>query len=115
MDFFTTDFNNEINFFVKITPIGRYWRRYIYLWINYALYQELDIGDMEKTRDVYKVCLQVIPHKKFTFSKIWVMFAYFEVRQLRLSDARKIMVCFKIGFWLSFIWNLILSSYKIMN
>ncbi|VBB25931.1 unnamed protein product [Acanthocheilonema viteae] len=76
---------------VPLQPEKRYWRRYIYLWINYALYQELDVGDVEKTRDVYKVCLQVIPHKKFTFSKIWVMFAYFEVRQLRLSDARKIM------------------------
>ncbi|VDO41226.1 unnamed protein product, partial [Onchocerca flexuosa] len=76
---------------VPLQPEKRYWRRYIYLWINYALYQELDVGDIEKTRDVYRVCLQVIPHKKFTFSKIWVMFAYFEVRQLRLSDARKIM------------------------
>uniref|UniRef100_A0AAF5PST3 Crooked neck protein n=3 Tax=Wuchereria bancrofti TaxID=6293 RepID=A0AAF5PST3_WUCBA len=76
---------------VPLQPEKRYWRRYIYLWINYALYQELDVGDTEKTRDVYRICLQVIPHKKFTFSKIWVMFAYFEVRQLRLSDARKIM------------------------
>ncbi|CAG9533855.1 unnamed protein product [Cercopithifilaria johnstoni] len=76
---------------VPLQPEKRYWRRYIYLWINYALYEELDVGDMGKTRDIYRVCLQVIPHKKFTFSKIWVMFAYFEVRQLRLSDARKIM------------------------
>lgn len=56
------------------------------------LYEELDIGDMERARDVYKICLQVIPHKKFTFSKIWLMFAHFEVRQFRLTDARKIMV-----------------------
>lgn len=70
----------------------RYWRRYIYLWINYALYEELEINDIEKTREVYKTCLQIIPHKKFTFSKIWVMFALFEVRQLRLTEARKIMV-----------------------
>ncbi|KAA8521213.1 hypothetical protein F0562_011880 [Nyssa sinensis] len=30
----------------------RYWQRYIYLWINYALYEELDAQDMERTRDV---------------------------------------------------------------
>ncbi|KAM3716772.1 Crooked neck-like protein [Dirofilaria immitis] len=52
---------------VPIQPEKRYWRRYIYLWINYALYQELDVGDIDKTRDVYRV------------------------RQLRLSNARKIM------------------------
>lgn len=30
----------------------RYWRRYIYLWINYALYQEMIAHDTEKTRQV---------------------------------------------------------------
>uniref|UniRef100_A0A915AQ20 Crooked neck-like protein 1 n=2 Tax=Parascaris univalens TaxID=6257 RepID=A0A915AQ20_PARUN len=69
----------------------RYWRRYIYLWINYVLYEELEVEDIERTRAVYKTCMQIIPHKKFTFSKIWIMFAHFEVRQLQLRDARKIM------------------------
>ncbi|KDO61686.1 hypothetical protein CISIN_1g036703mg, partial [Citrus sinensis] len=32
----------------------RYWQRYIYLWINYALYKEVDAGDLERTRDVYR-------------------------------------------------------------
>uniref|UniRef100_A0A7E4W298 TPR_REGION domain-containing protein n=1 Tax=Panagrellus redivivus TaxID=6233 RepID=A0A7E4W298_PANRE len=69
----------------------RYWRRYIYLWISYALYEEIDVEDVERTRDVYKACLEVIPHKKFTFAKIWIMFAMFEIRQLDLAQARKIM------------------------
>ncbi|XBH93076.1 hypothetical protein VPH35_084077 [Triticum aestivum] len=30
----------------------RYWQRYIYLWINYAFYEELDAQDMERTREV---------------------------------------------------------------
>ena len=67
------------------------WRRYIYLWINYALFEELEAQDMDKTRDVYKACLDIIPHKKFTFGKIWLMFAQFEIRQKNISDARKIM------------------------
>ena len=29
-----------------------YWRRYIYLWINYAVYEELEAGDMERARQV---------------------------------------------------------------
>ncbi|KAL5009397.1 hypothetical protein ScPMuIL_014978 [Solemya velum] len=69
----------------------RHWRRYIYLWINYALYEELQIEDVDRTRDVYKACLDIIPHKKFTFAKIWLMFAQFELRQKNLQAARRIL------------------------
>ena len=30
------------------------------------------------------------PHKKFTFAKIWTLFAHFEIRQKQLKVARKI-------------------------
>uniref|UniRef100_A0A1I8NZM9 Pre-mRNA-splicing factor Syf1/CRNKL1-like C-terminal HAT-repeats domain-containing protein n=1 Tax=Stomoxys calcitrans TaxID=35570 RepID=A0A1I8NZM9_STOCA len=66
-----------------------YWRRYIYLWINYALYEELETEDVERTRQIYKTCLELIPHKKFTFSKIWLMYAHFEIRCKDLAKARK--------------------------
>ncbi|XP_023230969.1 crooked neck-like protein 1 [Centruroides sculpturatus] len=69
----------------------RYWRRYIYLWINYALYEELDVEDFERTRQVYQMCLQVIPHKIFTFAKIWLFAAQFEIRQKSLPAARKLL------------------------
>ncbi|KAG7508772.1 crooked neck 1 [Solea senegalensis] len=69
----------------------RHWRRYIYLWINYALYEELEVKDPERTRQVYKACLDLIPHKKFTFAKIWLLYAQFEIRQKNLQGARKIM------------------------
>lgn len=67
----------------------QFWRRYIYLWINYALYEELEAEDMERTRQVYRTCLELIPHKIFTFSKIWLMYAQFEVRCKDLKQARK--------------------------
>ncbi|XP_008246005.1 PREDICTED: crooked neck-like protein 1 [Prunus mume] len=76
---------------VPPVPEKRYWQRYIYLWINYALYEELDAGDMERARDVYRECLQLIPHKKFSFAKIWLLAAGFEIRQLNLESARKIL------------------------
>ncbi|XP_041468018.1 crooked neck-like protein 1 [Lytechinus variegatus] len=69
----------------------RLWRRYIYLWINYALYEELEVRDLEKTREVYKACLDLIPHKKFTFAKMWVLMAQYEVRQKELQKARRVM------------------------
>lgn len=69
----------------------RFWRRYIYLWIYYALYEELIAKDVDRTRQVYRTCLELVPHKKFTFAKIWVMFAHFEVRQRDLVAARKVL------------------------
>jgi crooked neck len=69
----------------------RYWRRYVYLWINYAIYEELTAKDVAQTREVYRAALQVIPHKKFTFGKIWLMAAHFEVRQKDLAAARKLL------------------------
>lgn len=69
----------------------RHWRRYIYLWINYALYEELGVEDVERTRQVYKACLDLIPHKSFTFAKLWLLAAQFEVRQKNLTAARKIL------------------------
>ncbi|KAK2967471.1 hypothetical protein RJ640_000628 [Escallonia rubra] len=68
-----------------------YWQRYIYLWINYALYEELDAQDMERTRAVYRECRKLIPHQKFSFAKIWLMAAQFEIRQLNLGSARLIL------------------------
>jgi hypothetical protein len=59
--------------------------------INYALYEELEADDPERTRDVYRECLRVIPHSKFSFSKIWIMAAQFEIRQKNLAAARKIL------------------------
>ena len=67
----------------------RFWRRYIYLWVYYALYEELVAKDMERTGQVYRACLEVIPHKKFTFAKVWMMYAKFEVRQKDMAAARK--------------------------
>ncbi|KAK6619687.1 hypothetical protein RUM43_012444 [Polyplax serrata] len=67
----------------------QYWRRYIYLWINYALYEELEVEDMDRTRQVYRACLELIPHKIFTFSKIWLLYAQFEIRNKNLNLARK--------------------------
>ena len=67
----------------------RFWRRYIYLWIYYALYEELIARDTDRTRQVYLACLEIIPHEKFTFAKVWLMYAHFEVRQKDMKAARK--------------------------
>jgi crooked neck len=40
---------------------------------------------------VYKACLETVPHKSFTFGKVWLMAAHFEVRQKDLTAARKLL------------------------
>lgn len=67
------------------------WRRYIYLWINYALFEELVAKDIERTAMVYEECLKMIPHNIFTFGKLWIMSAHFYVRQNNLDKARKLL------------------------
>ncbi|KAG8382147.1 hypothetical protein BUALT_Bualt05G0046400 [Buddleja alternifolia] len=69
----------------------RYWQRYIYLWVTYALYEELGAQDVDRARDVYNLCLKTIPHEKFSFAKIWLMAAQFEIRQLNIDGARRIL------------------------
>lgn len=78
----------------QVPPIAEkyYWRRYLYLWIFYALFEELKACDMQKARDIYDMCIKLIPHKKFTFAKIWLLYAKFEIRRRDLQAARKILV-----------------------
>jgi crooked neck len=67
----------------------RHWRRYIYLWIFYAVWEEMEAKDMDRARQIYQECIKLIPHKKFTFAKVWLMKAQFEIRQMELQAARK--------------------------
>ena len=69
----------------------RFWRRYIYLWVSYAVFEELDAQDFDRTREVYQFCLKLIPHKTFTFAKLWILAAKFEIRQKNLQAARKLL------------------------
>ena len=69
----------------------RCWRRYIYLWIYYVVFEEVRVEDIDRTRQVYQFCLKVIPHKIFTFAKVWILAAKFEIRQKDLRAARKLL------------------------
>ncbi|PVI07172.1 TPR-like protein [Periconia macrospinosa] len=73
------------------TQEKRHWRRYIYLWLFYAIYEETISQDTERTRQIYQECLKLLPHKRFTFAKVWLMAAHFEIRQGQLTAARKLL------------------------
>jgi len=74
---------------VPPAEVKQYWKRYIYLWIYYALYEELEMKDLDRAADVYQTCLDIIPHKKFSFAKVWIYAAKLHVRRRDLLAARK--------------------------
>ena len=39
-----------------------YWKRYIYIWLNYALFEETS-GDSQKAELVYKNAIELVPHE----------------------------------------------------
>lgn len=69
----------------------RHWRRYIFLWLEYALFEEIETKDYDRARQIYRTALNLVPHKQFTFAKMWLMAARFEIRQLDLMAARKML------------------------
>jgi crooked neck len=71
------------------TQEKRHWRRYIFLFLFYAIWEEREAKDIERARQILDACLGLIPHKKFTFAKLWVAKAHFEIRQGQLTAARK--------------------------
>merc|ERR1712130_1049690 len=48
-----------------------------------------EAGDMERARQVYRAALELIPHKRFTFAKLWLLYAQFEIRQKEVGLARR--------------------------
>ena len=53
----------------------KYWSRYIYLWLNYAIFEEDTAHSPERANLIYDKLLSLIPHEHFTFSKLWILFA----------------------------------------
>lgn len=84
---------------VPLVNEKRYWCRYIYLWIYYAVFEQLSLGDearnsdggVDRARAVYKAVLDLIPHHLFSFTKLWEQAAMLEVRAGDVQAARKIL------------------------
>lgn len=63
----------------------------MYLWLFYAIWEESVAEDPDRAKQVYSKAIQVIPHKFFTFAKVWLQYAQFLIRQYDLAGARKVM------------------------
>ncbi|KAL7422923.1 NineTeen Complex (NTC) component [Cryptotrichosporon argae] len=62
-----------------------------YLWLQYAAFEEIDTKDYGRARDVYKAAIKLVPHKLFTFAKLWLAYALFEIRRVDVTAARKVL------------------------
>lgn len=52
----------------------------MYIWYNYAVFEEEAAQDLAKAEQVYERALKLVPHKKFTFGKLWIFYAHFCLR-----------------------------------
>ncbi|KAJ7247256.1 hypothetical protein C8J57DRAFT_1475806 [Mycena rebaudengoi] len=82
---------------LQVPPSGekRHWRRYIFLWLDYVLFEEIEtkVGALDYARacQIYQTALMLVPYKQFTFAKLWLMFAKFEIWRLDLTVACKVL------------------------
>ena len=76
-----------------VPPVAekRYWRRYIYVWLYYAAFEELVARDAPRARAVLRAALGVVPHAQFTFGKLWLAAAQAEVRARDVPAARRLL------------------------
>lgn len=68
------------------------WRKYVYLWISYAVWTELKCGDVKGAADIYRRCIKGISgeHKQFSFGKLWILYAQTLVRNGDVAGARRV-------------------------
>jgi tetratricopeptide (TPR) repeat protein len=69
----------------------RYWRRYIYLWYKYALFEETVAKDLERTQEIFETAIKIVPHKKFSFAKLWTFYAKFLLRKKDVTKMRSVL------------------------
>jgi len=77
----------------SVPPVQQkqFWRRYLYLWLYYAAFCEVTLEDKDKTREVILNMIKIIPHKLFSFKKVWKYAAEFEIRNGSIEEARKFL------------------------
>jgi crooked neck len=58
--------------------------------LNWAIFEEILATNITQSRKIYYDLIKIIPHRNFTFSRVWILAAFFEVRHGDIETARKI-------------------------
>lgn len=70
----------------------KYWRRYLYLWMFYAQFEEVVGEDIGRVRHIYKTVVKLMEQVKVFSTKIFKSFAQFELRHDKnLESFRRIL------------------------
>ncbi|KAG7194984.1 NineTeen Complex (NTC) component [Scheffersomyces spartinae] len=71
------------------------WRRYMMIYVRYALWEELTQNQPELAKTIMEKAISVVPHSKFTFGKCWINLADYFIRHSDkanvLGDVRKLL------------------------
>jgi len=70
--------------------VKQLWKNYVYIWISYALFEELEMNNMQKALEIYNTLLNFIPHTVFTFTKIWILAAQLNIRKGDFNGFRRL-------------------------
>lgn len=70
----------------------RNWRRYVFLWLFYAQFEETVSEDIHRARRVYETAVKLFDTCRVHFSKLARAFAGFELRQLNLMGYRQVLL-----------------------
>jgi len=66
----------------RVPPVSdkKYWRRYIYLWLFYAQFEEIVGEDFSRVRNVYETAIKLMESQNIFSTKIFKSYAQFELR-----------------------------------
>ena len=67
------------------------WKRFVFIFLAHAIFEETKMSDSGKAVETLEQCLKLIPHKQFSFSKIWVHLAKLHIRNQDVQSARLVL------------------------
>ena len=70
-------------------PGKKYFKRYVYLWVFYAQFEELTCKDVDRARSIYQTGIRLFESINVHFFKLTKCYAEFNLRQLDLSAFRQ--------------------------
>jgi len=66
------------------------WQEYFYIWIQYALFEELSANNKQRACKIYYRLLHLLPQKDMSLFKAWLLAIQYELRRLKLPHARRL-------------------------
>lgn len=66
-----------------------FWKKYIYIWLFYAIFEEVVANDLLRAVNIMKAAIDLTMKHKLSFSKLWIHLANIYLRQEDVTLCRK--------------------------